>query len=193
MAFNRIIQRSGYRNYFAVLIIQGAIDHSCLENCSGAKYKIFTSYRCNVFNFQHNNIPLRWLSTASSGSYFDYPYACIHWLIIEDFVIVEIQHCRHFFLNVFYDTVVIHVLPGNLKTLKNMAFPPLKDIVHTVWRCCVVESGTKDLAFRQGKKKGVLNKNWVMLFFLLYGHIILWCLKEKIVQPCQTHTNWSRI
>ena len=62
-----------------------------LENRSGARYKIFTSCRSNFFNSQYNNIPLRWLLTASARGHFDYSYACIHQLFVEDFV-VEIHH-----------------------------------------------------------------------------------------------------
>ena len=51
-------------------VYQGATDHFCLKSCSEWKYKIFTSYYCNVtFYFQYNNILLRLLSTISSGSH----------------------------------------------------------------------------------------------------------------------------
>ena len=55
----------------------------------------------NFFNFQWNNIPLQWLSTASSTGHFDYSYTLIHQLIVEDFV-VEIHHGHlHFFKRAF--------------------------------------------------------------------------------------------
>ena len=41
-----------------ILIIQGATNHSSLNNHSGAKYKIFTLYHSNFSNFPYNNIPL---------------------------------------------------------------------------------------------------------------------------------------
>ena len=85
---------------------------------------------CNVFDFQWNNIPLEWLSTASSSGHFDYSYACIHHLIIEDFV-VEIHHGRlHFFVNSFffkffwfYHSYLLFT--SYLKNLKKKFFFPL--------------------------------------------------------------------
>ena len=38
-----------------------------------------------------NNIPLKWHSTASFGGHFNYPYAHLYQLNVEDFV-VEIDH-----------------------------------------------------------------------------------------------------
>ena len=51
-----------------------------------SKIKIFTSYYCNFFDFQRNNIPLEWVSTASSTGHFDYSYAWFHHRIVENFV-----------------------------------------------------------------------------------------------------------
>ena len=89
-----------------ILNIEEATDRSWLQNRSGTKYKTCTIVHhinyCNFFDFQWNNIPLEWLSTASSSGHFDYSYACIHHLIIEDFD-VEIHHGRlHFFVNSFF-------------------------------------------------------------------------------------------
>ena len=80
----------------------------------------------NFFDFQQNNIPLESVLTASASGHFDYLYACINSLIVEDFV-VEIHHGHftssftRFFLNFCY-TVVINILPGTLKNLKKTAF-----------------------------------------------------------------------
>ena len=87
MAFNRIIQRSGYRNYFAVLIIQGAIDHYCLENCSGAKYKIFTSYHSIECYTIQKMKPIAWVSTASSSRHFDHSYVYNNSLKLKYFAV----------------------------------------------------------------------------------------------------------
>ena len=51
-----------------------------------SKMKIFTSYYCNFFDFQRNNIPLEWVSTVSSTGHFDHSYAWFHHLIVENFV-----------------------------------------------------------------------------------------------------------
>jgi hypothetical protein len=58
------------------LNIEGATDQ---ENCSRAKYKIL--HRIAVaFLIFNNNIPLGWLSTASSTAHFDYSYGNIEGL-----------------------------------------------------------------------------------------------------------------
>ena len=85
-----------------ILNIEGAMDRSCLQNTSGTKYKVCTLYRYKKIFSVSNNIPLRWLSTASSTGHFDYSYAHIYGLFIEDFV-VEIHHRRrHFFFELFF-------------------------------------------------------------------------------------------
>ena len=72
------------------------------------KWSKIQNIYCNFFNFQYNNIQLRWLSTASSNGHSHYPYTCIYQPIIEDFV-----------------TIVLHVLQPNLKTLKKTYFFPV--------------------------------------------------------------------
>ena len=37
-------------SHFLELNIKGETDHSCLENLTELKYKIFTSYCCSAFN-----------------------------------------------------------------------------------------------------------------------------------------------
>ena len=81
----------------------------------------FTFSLTCFFDFQYNNIPLGSVSTASASGHFDYLYACINQLIVEDFV-VEIHHRRrHFFFErfifIFRFTVVIEFLPGTFHFL----------------------------------------------------------------------------
>ena len=66
--------------------------------------------------------PVAPLSTAESNSYGIYLYACIYQLKVEDFV-VENSH-GHFTssLNVFFDTVVIHVFPGTQEKSRFLRF-----------------------------------------------------------------------
>ena len=61
-----------------ILNIEGATDHSCLENHAVEQNKkMFTLHRCNFLNFQYNNISLQWLSSKSSSGHFDYLYTII--------------------------------------------------------------------------------------------------------------------
>ena len=56
---------------------------------------------CTFLYFQYNNIPPGSISIASATGHFDYLYACIHHLTVEDFV-VEIHHGHfYFFVNAF--------------------------------------------------------------------------------------------
>ena len=85
------------------------------------QWSIMQNIYYNFFNFQYNNIPLRWLSTALSTSHFDYSYSHIYDPIVEDFAI-EIHHGHlHFFiLRCFFNfclTLVILFLPGTFHFL----------------------------------------------------------------------------
>ena len=84
-----------------ILNIEGAMEHSCLENCSGAKYKIFPV----IFLIFNNNIPLRWLSTSSSTGNFDYSYAYYMYSLQIEYFIIGIRHgcfCHFFVKHVFW-------------------------------------------------------------------------------------------
>ena len=108
-----------------ILNIEGATDHSCLKKRSWSKSKvIIIAIECYIVQKAK---PVAPLSITESYGYFGYPYACIYQLIIEDFF-VQIHHghfhffVTRFFLSNFGFTVVIQVLPGSLKTLKNGFF-----------------------------------------------------------------------
>ena len=97
-------QRRQWANPRALILnIEGATDHSWLENRSGTKYKIVTSYRYNYSSKILITKPVAPLSNASAIGYFDHSYACIYHLIVEDFV-VEIHHrlVVTFFFEVFF-------------------------------------------------------------------------------------------
>ena len=91
-----------YNNPRALILnIDRATDCSWLQNRSGWKYKIFTLYRCNFFNFQYHNIPLRWLSTASSTGHFDYSYGNMCVFAVACLFIHHVKfHHAHFY---FFD------------------------------------------------------------------------------------------
>ena len=62
----------------------------------------------NFFYLQYNNIPFGSVSTASSSDHFDHPYACIYYLIVEDFV-VEIHHGHlHFFVHSVFFLILLY-------------------------------------------------------------------------------------
>ena len=101
-----------------ILSIEGATDHSCLINRSGAEYKVFTSYCCNYSSNSLITKSVVPLSTSSSTVHSNYPYARIYELIVEEFAF-EIRHGRrfHFFSNFSFDTVVIHFVPATFHFL----------------------------------------------------------------------------
>ena len=96
--------------FSVILNIRVATDHSCLENCSGAKYKTFTLYRCNFFNFQYNNIPLKWLPTKSSRGHLDHLYICLHSWTLDTMIISLLRNA--FFFKCFGSNVVQLCIPG---------------------------------------------------------------------------------
>ena len=66
---------------------------------SGAKYKIFT---VTSLIFNNNDIPLRWLSTASPNVHFDYLYTNID-ALQSVYCYVKFRHGRFTsFINTFY-------------------------------------------------------------------------------------------
>ena len=52
------------------MIIQVATDHSCLENRSGTKYKICTSYRSIEYYTVGITKPQAWVSSIDPGGHF---------------------------------------------------------------------------------------------------------------------------
>ena len=117
-----------------ILNIEEVTDHSCLENCSGAKCKVFTLYCYSSKTLITK--PVAPLSTASFTVHSDYSYAHIYQLN-EDFVVIEIHHGHfQFFVRRFLKFFGSNVVPvvyswrtryQSLKTWKiNNYFPCLK-------------------------------------------------------------------
>ena len=110
--------------FSVILNIKAATDHSCLENCSGAKYKIFT---VTFLIFINNNIPFRWLSTASSTGHQSFLLlVCLYSCFIDHLFIISSFHhgCYNFFLTGFINFLVqTWYQPCAPECTKFLAFP----------------------------------------------------------------------
>ena len=100
-------------------ILKELQDSLCLENCSGAKYKIFT-----VTFLIFNRIKFRFDGFQPHHPTFILTTRILISIHLSLFIChVKLDHCRrHFFFEVSFDTVVIHFLPATLKTLKKRLF-----------------------------------------------------------------------
>ena len=68
--------------------------------------------------------------TASFRDNFDYSYAHIYLVNTEYLLLKGLPSSRrHFFLKFSFDTVVIHFVPGNSKTLKTRLFFPVFEYI----------------------------------------------------------------
>ena len=105
-----------------ILNIQGTIDHSCLENRSGAKYKIFTvTFLIFIIIIFHlDGFQLYDPAVISTIHVVLFMNCSPSTLLLKSTIVVFT-----FFWTFSFDTVVTHFVPGNLKTLKKRLFFPV--------------------------------------------------------------------